>query len=240
MRIEKTPFNDNNNSTIMKKALFTTALALLGILVFTGCSKDDNNDGSEDSKGQKPKGLEAVDLGLPSGTKWANMNVGATKPEGFGGYYAWGETEEKDVYDWITYIHCDGSPETCHDLGKSICGTEYDVAHVKWGDNWQMPSVEQIEELLDKCESEWIELHSVPGFKFTGPNGNSIFLPAAGNRYYSNHWYLHAYGHYWSGTLLPDNDSGAYSIYFQPDLAAWNYNHYGLRDGGFPVRPVSK
>ena len=79
----------------MKKVLLTTVMTVLGILVLTGCSKDDDNDGTgtennSGSKGLKPKGLEAVDLGLPSGTKWANMNVGATKPEEYGGYYAWG------------------------------------------------------------------------------------------------------------------------------------------------------
>lgn len=69
-----------------------------------------------------------IDLGLPSGTKWACCNVGANMPERPGGFYAWGETEEKEVYDWSTYIHCDGSMETCHDLGENIAGTQYDVA----------------------------------------------------------------------------------------------------------------
>ena len=87
---------------------------------------------------------EAIDLGLPSGTKWASCNVGATKPEEYGGYYSWGETEEKETYDWSTYIHCDGSSSTCHDLGSDISGTEYDVAHVKWGGKWCMPTLDDI------------------------------------------------------------------------------------------------
>ena len=74
---------------------------------------------------------EAIDLGLPSGIKWASCNVGASKPEEYGGHYSWGETEEKEIYEWFTYTHCDGTVQTCHDLSPSICGTENDVAHVK-------------------------------------------------------------------------------------------------------------
>ena len=81
-----------------------------------------------------------IDLGLPSGTKWACCNVGADTPEAYGGYYAWGETEEKSTYSWSNYIHCNGSRETVHDIGSDIAGTEYDVAHVKWGGSWVMPS----------------------------------------------------------------------------------------------------
>ena len=84
-----------------------------------------------------------IDLGLPSGTKWACCNVGATKPEDYGGYYAWGETETKYDYSWVTYSHCDRSQSTCYNLGSSICGTKYDVAHVKWGGNCQMPTYDQ-------------------------------------------------------------------------------------------------
>ena len=129
-----------------------------------------------------PEGLEAVDLGLPSGTLWANMNVGATQPWEFGIYYAWGETEGKDYYDWGSYTHCDKSQDTCHDLGSDISGTEYDVAHEKWGGNWKLPTLAQIQELLTYCTTEWTTLNQEIGRKFTGTNGKSIFLPAAGYR----------------------------------------------------------
>ena len=88
-----------------------------------------------------PVGVVAVDLGLPSGTKWANMNVGATKPEEFGGCYAWGEAKEKSANNWANYVHCDGTEKTCHNLGEDISGTKYDVAHVKWGGDWKMPTI---------------------------------------------------------------------------------------------------
>lgn len=73
----------------------------------------------------------AIDLGLPYGAKWACCNVGANTPEGYGGYYALGETEEKEIYNWSNYIHCDGNYNTCHNIGNDIAGTQYDVAHEK-------------------------------------------------------------------------------------------------------------
>ena len=97
-----------------------------------------------------------INLDLPSGTLWACCNVGATTPEGAGGYYAWGETEEKsEGYDWKNYIYSNGSQYYYTDIGLTICGTEYDVAHVKWGGYWQMPSFEQIQELIAKCSHEY-------------------------------------------------------------------------------------
>ena len=122
-----------------------------------------------------------IDLGLPSGTKWACCNVGADKPEAYGGKYAWGETNEKSNCNWNTYIHCDGSEVTCHDLGFDIAGTQNDVAHVQWGGSWVMPSLEQMNELLDNCSSEWTTLNGINGYKFTATNGGSVFLPAAGH-----------------------------------------------------------
>ena len=178
-----------------------------------------------------------IDLGLPSGTKWACSNVGATKPEEYGGYYAWGETEEKSYYDWSTYIHCDGSSTTCHDLDSDISGTEYDVAHVKWGSDWVMPTYDEQMELLNNCTSEWTTLNGVKGRKFTSKiNGNSIFLPAAGGRWHGDLYYAGEGGYYWSSTQSPDYSDGAYDLYFRSGYASWYY--YGLRGNGQSVRPV--
>ena len=123
-----------------------------------------------------------IDLGLPSGTKWACCNVGANKPEAYGDYYAWGETETKSTYDWSSYIHCDGSQSTCHNIGSDIAGTQYDVAHVQWGGSWVMPSQSQIKELVENCTHEWTTLNGVNGRNFTGTNGGTIFLPALQSR----------------------------------------------------------
>ena len=188
---------------------------------------------------KKPKDecpvAEAIDLGLPSGTKWASWNVGASAPEEYGGHYPWGETEEKDYYDWSTYKHCDGSRETCHHIGDDIAGTEYDVAHVKWGGKWRMPTSAQQDELRENCTREWTQQNGVNGIRLTGPNGNSIFLPAAGVRDYD---YLDGegeYGLYWSSSLDPSYEDSAYDLNFGSDYWYWysNYRYYG-----FSVRAV--
>lgn len=124
----------------------------------------------------------AVDLGLPSGVKWANCNVGASSPEGFGGYYAWGETFEKESYAITDYTYYKSSKQEWVDIGTNISGTRYDVACQKWGGDWRMPTKEEIEELIDECSWQWTSINKVNGYRITGPNGNSIFIPAAGYR----------------------------------------------------------
>ena len=180
----------------------------------------------------------AIDLGLPSGTKWACCNVGATTPEGYGGYYAWGETETKSTYDWSTYKHCEGTKESCRNIGSDIAGTQYDVAHVKWGGSWRMPSKDQVKELLDNCSSVWTTFNGVKGRKFTSKkNGKSVFLPAAGDRWDDGLYYAGSYGSYWSSTQNPSVTSYAYDLGVASVKADW-YN-YG-RGYGHTVRPVSR
>ena len=181
-----------------------------------------------------------IDLGLPSGTKWACCNVSADNPEAYGGYYAWGETEEKSNYDWSTYIHCDGVYGRCHDLGSDIAGTQYDVAHVKWGGSWVMPSFEQIEELAVSCTYKWTTINGIKGAKLTGPNGRSIFLPAAGYRVDTYDGFdSKDKGFYWSSShYYSQYYNYAYNLYFNSDGADWK--HYHERRYGFLVRPVSR
>ena len=179
----------------------------------------------------------AIDLGLPSGTKWACCNVGADKPEEYGGYYAWGETEEKDYYHWSSYAHCDGSVETCYNLGRDIADTEYDVAHVKCGGEWSMPTYSQIKELLDNCTYEWINHKRMKGGKFTGPNGNFIFLPVAGNRWNESVNYSDYYGIYWSSTQDTQDSDNAYNLYISSGSAYCN-NYGRARSIGQSVRPI--
>ena len=178
----------------------------------------------------------AIDLGLPSGTKWACCNVGASTPEGYGGYYAWGETEEKDYYSLSTYIHYDDSSSTYHDLGSDIAGTQYDVAHVKWGGSWVMPSYEQNKELIDNCTYEWTIVNGVRGQKFISRiNGESIFLPAAGFQWYDTLDDEGRLGRYWSSTLYPAAGN-AYCLSFVSYDASWNYSD--SRGDGLTVRPI--
>ena len=176
-----------------------------------------------------------IDLGLPSGTKWACCNVGTTTPEGYGGYYAWGETKEKESYDWSNYAHCDGYGNACHDIGDDIAGTQYDVAHVKWGGNWRMPSRQQMDELAKNCTYTWTTKNNISGAQFTGPNGGTIFLPAS-NFYTDEAPSNFENGYYWTSTLDKSYITDVYSMYFYY-LEANSFN-FSLRCSGLPVRPV--
>ena len=175
-----------------------------------------------------------IDLGLPSGTKWACCNVGANAPEEYGNYYAWGETQTKSVYSDDTYQYYQNGKYV--DIGTDIAGTDYDAATANWGEPWQMPSEMQLEELCNNCTSVWITLDGVDGRKFTGSNGGSIFLPAAGFRWdeleLAGIWSL-----YWSSTIS-EHINDAYALASYPNYLEWHYHHG--RYGGHSVRPVRK
>lgn len=176
---------------------------------------------------------EAIDLGLPSGTKWANCNVGATKPEEYGDYFAWGEIGTKLDYSEDTYFFNNNGYTS---LGIDISGTKYDVARMKWGGSWVMPTLDDVKELLNNCTREWTTLHGVDGLKFTSKNnGNSIFLPAAGRRWGGDLDFVGERGYYWSSTQHPDDSYGAYYLHFYSGYASW-YSDY--RRLGWSVRPV--
>ena len=184
-----------------------------------------------------------VDLGLPSGILWAAYNVGATSPEEYGGYYAWGETEEKTSYTWENYKYYNPSTESSFNIGNDISGTKYDVAHVKWGDGARMPNKDDIQELINNCSWSPGTLSGVSGATATGPNGDSVFFPYSGRRYPDGVHNSTTYGYYWSGTCIEDNDDGidnyVYTLYCRTEYgfdfeADWNWHlNYGQN-----VRPV--
>ena len=196
-----------------------------------------------------PNGYEYVDLGLPSGLKWATMNVGASKPEEYGEYFAWGETEPKSNYSWSTYKFELGTNEngpfskyvTKSSYGtvdnKTVLDPEDDAAHVNWGGSWRMPTDEEWTELKTKCTWTWTTQNGVNGRLVTGPNGKSIFLPAAGYRYVTYLDYAGSYGYYWSSSLNTDNPRYAYFVSFGSDGVDWSFS---LRYLGRSVRPVLK
>ena len=175
-----------------------------------------------------------IDLGLPSGTKWACCNVGASSPEQYGGYYAWGETKEKFCYDWYTYKY-GRDWDDCDHIGDDIAGTQYDVAHVKWGGSWRMPSIDQFKELIDKCSRIWTSQNGVNGMLVTGPNGGTVFLPAAGFRWEDYLFGEGENGHYWSSSLRPIGEGYAGRLYFYSGYWGWGYSDRG---NGFSVRAV--
>ena len=191
-----------------------------------------------------------VDLGLPSGTLWATCNVGANKPEDYGDYFAWGETAPKDNnYDWSTYKWCNGGINTMtkyctkSEYGyngfvddKKVLDPEDDAAYVNWGSSWRMPSTEQIQELIDNCTWQSTQRNGVNGRLVTGPNGNTLFLPAAGYRWFESLYGVGSDGFYWSRTLDAGEPSRAFGLYFYwGDWAGWDD---GMRLGGFAVRAV--
>ena len=170
--------------------------------------------------------VQLIDLGLPSGTLWADRNVGAATPEASGDYFRWGETtpftEDSDEYEY-------------RDLGDNIAGTEYDAATVNIGATYRMPTFEQIKELIDECKWEWTEQNGVKGMNVTGPNGNSIFFPASGYRSSSGGTLgnVGSYGYAWSASAYSDNYGR--NLYFYSGSWYWNGSN---RAFGFPVRAV--
>ena len=180
---------------------------------------------------------EYVDLGLPSGLLWATCNVGADTPEGYGDYFAWGETQPKDVYNWDTYLYYDGSNLTKYtgSDGLTILLPEDDAATANWGNGWRMPTKEEWQELYQNTTVTWTQQNGVNGRLFTAPNGNSLFLPAAGCRWDSNLYLVGSNGYYWSSSLYTDNPSSAWDFYFN---SYRYYMGYGSRYGGQSVRAV--
>lgn len=193
-------------------------------------------------------GHEWVDLGLPSGTKWATMNVGANSPEESGDYFAWGETKPKSTYDSSNYKWCERGVlySLTKYCTKSNCGivdnkTELelcdDAARANWEGEWRMPTLAQTKELKEKCTWTWTQMGGHNGYKVVGPNGYYIFLPAAGKHWSHGLSSVDSSGHYWSSSLDTSSESvWAKSIYFFSDLADWDREYY--RDSGHSIRPV--
>ncbi len=174
-------------------------------------------------------GHEYVDLGLS--VKWATCNVGASKPEDYGNYYAWGETSTKSSYT-------ESNSKTYGKRMNDIRGnSQYDAARANWGGTWRLPTKAELEELTNKCTWKWTTQNGVKGYKVTGPNGNSIFLPAAGYRYGSSLCRAGEYGDYWSSSPDGGDGNGAYGLRFGSGTQRVGWNGRSL---GRSVRPVSE
>lgn len=190
---------------------------------------------------------EYVDLGLS--VKWATCNVGANSPEDYGDYFAWGETEPVEMYDWRTYKYCNGSStsltkyNTNRSYGtvdnKTQLDLSDDAAYINWGGSWRMPTDAELTELSEQCTWIWTTQNGVKGYKVTskksGYTNNSIFLPAAGYRFGSSLSYAGSYGRYWSSSLGSDGPEDAGGVDFNPDRV---YRGSYYRSYGRSVRPV--
>ena len=213
--------------------------------IYDNCSKNGYQAGYVPA----PADVQAVDLGLPSGLKWASYNIGATTPEGYGNYYAWGETETKADYSWATYKHNNGAynkltkyctntsyGDNCFTDDKTTLEPEDDAATVNWGEEWRMPTDAEWTELREQCTWTWTTLNGVYGYQVASKvNSNSIFLPAAGYRSGSNVNYAGGYGYYWSSSLGADSPICAWSVYFG---SGGVYGYGSGRLVGQSVRPV--
>lgn len=198
-------------------------------LGFASCGGDDDDDdygngsggsGSVTSYTHCPDSHHphAIDLGLPSGTKWACCNVGASTPEADGDYFAWGETKPKSDYSWDTYKWEVGDAFTKYTTssGKTTLDSADDAATQNMGKRWRMPTAEEFEELIDNCYKSWTEENGIKGYKFISVKTlASIFLPASGGRGDASLNYRGSEGHYWSSSLSPYyNDNYPYDLYF--------------------------
>ena len=175
--------------------------------------------------------------------------MGASSPEDYGTYFAWGETTPKDTYNWSTYQYCNGSENTltkyCTDASYGYNGftdnlttlqPEDDAATVNWGSDWCMPTKEEWQELYQNTTVTWTTRNGVNGRLFTASNGNSLFLPAAGYRWYAELDDAGDYGYYWSSSLYTDRPYDAWYFRF---FSGYYGMYYGFgRYYGFTVRPV--
>ena len=185
-----------------------------------------------------------VDLGLS--VLWAWYNVGATSPEEYGGYYAWGETETKSSYTLENYKYKEkyyyGNGTDWWEwipsfIGNEISGTSYDVAHVKWGGGARMPTLDEVKELVNNCTFISESYNGVGGNYVTGPNGNSIFLPLTGHRKDDEPEGDGGHGCYCCGTYNEDDAQYTYHLYCGVRSGIKGWDSCG-RTVGRAVRPV--
>lgn len=190
---------------------------------------------------------EPVDLGLS--VKWASWNLGASKESDGGNYYAWGETSPKLYYNWESYKYyntvTDSFTKYNSNDGKTVLEPMDDAAYISWGQKWRIPTEEEFKELKTKCTREWTTVDDVPGCRYTGPNGNSIFLPAGGECYEDNIIFeYHEVGLYWLSNIYGSSNSeisgGAYDYVYLPDVGLFGHDlrYKRSRFIGKNIRPV--
>lgn len=196
-------------------------------------------------------GHEFVDLGLTSGLKWATMNVGSVSPKDYGSFFSWGETTQKEDFSWDTYKWCTYSNKllkmtkycTSWSRGevdnKTTLELSDDAANANWGGNWRMPTHLEWIELKSECEWNWSTINGIEGYKVTGSNGKSIFLPACG--YHGEYYLEEPLGYYWTSTLHQESEESARCRFFfenDKDDVRLESRQYQSRCCGLSVRAV--
>lgn len=226
-----------------------TIIGILALAMSVGC-RNVEKDTSEDAKivtkssNEELSGIinghEWVDLGLPSGLKWATCNVGASIPEEFGNYYAWGETEPKIEYTSINSLTYKVSFKKLKKSGivdeAGILTKDYDVASTAWGDTWRMPTIDEFQELISSCNWNFASFNGVNGYLVTGPNKKNIFLPAAAFQQNTTVDNVGDFGDYWSSSIVEELSGVAHSLgYSSKSHGTRRYARYA----GRTIRPVT-
>ena len=217
---------------------------MTAVVCTAGCTKDNSGNGTYN-------GHDYIDLGLPSGTMWATCNVGADTPDGYGDYFAWGETTIKATYNWSTYKYSNGD---YNQLTKYCSQSDFgfngftddlvtlqpsdDAATANWGEGWSTPTYKQWVELLTKCSYSFTTINGVNGCLFTARNGNTIFLPAGDSRYDEEPRLIGEEGSYWSSSLYQDMPDGAKGCQFIISFDDCDLYNTFCRANGRPVRAV--
>lgn len=224
---------DIRPSSNRSKIWLVATYAIVGLIACffpleNSMSGDDSSSGGID--GMQPTGTinghQWIDLGLS--VKWATCNVGASSPSEYGNYYAWGETRPKSEY---TEDNCFMYGVNMGDISGDV---RYDAARANWGGSWRLPTKAEMEELIEKCSWQWTAQGGNDGYRVTGPNGSSIFMPAAGFRYESS--LDNGGGAYLSSTPYEFDATYAISLLFDSTSNDW-FSAY--RYVGQSVRPVS-
>lgn len=238
--------------SVLKRWLFgIAAVSLIGVIILlihiSDREKPTHTVRQHKTRTEQPtilkdtiNGHEWVDLGLPSGTKWATYNVGAASPDEFGDYYAWGETEPKDEYiDINSLTHRRGTVWLRKNGIINEDGNltpEHDIATLSWGEPWRMPTDEEYEELLEYCDWTFTDYNGTNGYLVTGPNGETVFFVAAGFKQGAEAEYIGDYGDYWSATVVRELIGTACSLGYSSK--AYGRRRYA-RFAGRSVRPVT-
>lgn len=232
---------------------FTKAIAAITLMMVVAVSCKKPGDSDNESVSGTINGHEYVDLGLPSGTWWATCNVGASTPEERGDYFAWAEVEPKSDYNWATYKYLEDGD--FHKLNKYCTNPEYglggsvddrdemlypdDPAKLWYGNSygkmWRTPTFEDWDELKEYCDLEWITRNGVNGMLFKGPNGKSIFFPAAGSRMDYGLDDIGEFGVYWTRSLYVETPSHAWGFAFNSEECFFGAAE---RCMGQTIRPV--
>lgn len=225
----------------MKAVLSRLSLLIVAMtMLFASCEKESGSETNQPEGGNNNpelagntiNGHEYVDLGLPSGLKWATCNIGATNPEDFGNYYAWGETSTKSEY---VGSNCSTNGVNLSDISGNA---QHDAARANWGSTWRLPTIDELKELKNNCTLEWTWQGINHGYKITGPNGNSIFLPAGGYYNESSVFSKNEIGQYWTSSPYENNLQYAMRFSFGKEVSNIEISEY-YRYMGYSVRPVS-